>query len=313
VFLLSELRKQILTYYSADVPDVPDVPDVLHVLDYLEKSVIRNSLLVTIDDEDEESVTQIPSFEYSLGILVMPSLPNSITLRKLSQDVKAEEVKAEEVKAAEPTPIKFTDGVSVDNSIINHLMLCLLVKVVWMFLFIQVIHLDMHLNNCLVYLTPKNELSCIIIDFGLATNLNDGEPDRYFTVEEKSHISGMSEEARTRIISAGSPEEKISALTYVLSIIEAVDREHLRRLYHYLTEKEREKRSSLQMIELINWYINTASDESKIQVLDFIQQMITSASSPNEAFLSDVAESEQTRQIAHFAGPIENFIIKKSG
>ena len=288
---LNELLRQVITNPT------PDTPKVQHVIEYF-AFVIGNSYLETTNDANERTYTQIPSFEYSLGILVMPSLPYSITIQKLN----------EYVIAAEPMPVQFTEEVSVDNSTINSAILCLLFKVVWLFIMIQVIHLDMHLNNCLLFLKPPQDFSCMIIDFGLAVNLND-ENDELFTAEYKARISGMSQEARERIMTSETPEEKISAITYVLSTISSVDREHLRILYQHLTPEERAERNVLQMNNLMNWYANVVTDEMKIRIVDNIKELITRSSTPNEAFLRDVAESEATRQIAHFRDPIDAFII----
>ena len=147
-----------------------DNTDSTHLLhDLLNSNAVKNSLDKKRKDIDEIFQYILTDLEqdksHGIGILVMPKVEHSETLDNFAYE----------------TP---HDQDDIDDAYAN-----IIAQTIRLFIDIGVIHFDLHLNNALIFSSqPSNDIKCILIDFGRASNLLSNESDEYFEVEDKKHI-----------------------------------------------------------------------------------------------------------------------------
>jgi hypothetical protein len=64
----------------------------------------------------------------------------------------------------------------------------LLAKALRMFIDIGILHRDLHMNNCLIYRSPEGHLKTLIIDFGIASDLNTEVADSFMSETKKREL-----------------------------------------------------------------------------------------------------------------------------
>ena len=105
-----------------------------------------------------------------LGILLMPTIPNARTFDRFRHDNPNDPI------APEVVP-------EVVRDVIAHT----IAQIARMFIESKIIHLDLHVENVMVYKENEDDgYKSKIIDFGRASIIDSGSPDIYFSIEEKA-------------------------------------------------------------------------------------------------------------------------------
>jgi hypothetical protein len=105
-----------------------------------------------------------------LGILLMPTIPNARTFYRFRRD-----------NPNQPTTPEVVPEV-VRDVIAN-----ILAQIVRIFIESKIIHLDLHVENVMVYKENQDDgYKSKIIDFGRASRIDSGSTDAYFSREEKA-------------------------------------------------------------------------------------------------------------------------------
>jgi hypothetical protein len=103
-----------------------------------------------------------------IGVLTMPAITQSTTLFNFLEL---------------PDGSDFF-GIVITSNIRLYVISNVFAQIVRLFIEIGVIHFDLHLDNVMVYLTPKNKLKTLLIDFGRASNIMSDEPDGIYYKKE---------------------------------------------------------------------------------------------------------------------------------
>ena len=114
-----------------------------------------------------------------LGIILMPAAPNAVIFYDFIDSIK-NRITNREIEA------------NAALIILKDLFASVIAQIVRMYIYLKVIHLDLHGGNILIYehkgsgdtITYKSS----IIDFGIASKLETMKPDAYFSVVEKSEM-----------------------------------------------------------------------------------------------------------------------------
>jgi len=147
----------------------------------------------------------------SLGVVLMPAIPGAQTFYDFR---------------------KRTD-VAID--VVQNVAANIIAQIVRLLIDIQVIHLDLHYANVLVYADNQSDIgvNSTIIDFGIASQINSGTDDAYFNVGEKTLIL-------TEITKFNQDYRKIGKRR--ASDIEPIDkqkRDFIRSVMNYIAEKDK--------------------------------------------------------------------------
>ncbi len=142
-----------------------------------------------------------------LGILLMPTIPDARTFYRFIQ----------ENPNVPTTP-------NVLREVVRDVVANIIAQIVRMFIELKIIHLDLHVDNVMVYKENENDgYKSKIIDFGRASILESGYADVYFSGEEKAEmldeIADMYTEQVNEINIAENAVEKIDFMHDVMDYI----------------------------------------------------------------------------------------------
>ena len=104
---------------------------------------------------------------YEIGILVMPNIQNSVTFHK------------------------FLDINKNNDNVMKEVIIKIITKILRLYVDAKVIHMDLHINNILVYSTDTGEIRVMLIDFGRASSIADEKEDRYLNVIDKTILNNQ--------------------------------------------------------------------------------------------------------------------------
>lgn len=157
-----------------------------------------------------------------IGIIVMPSINRSTTFGDFINL---------------PNRKNFYGKILDDNDK-NKAKACISAQIIRLFINIGVIHFDLHSGNALIYLTPENEIKCLLIDFGRASNIMIDTPDDYFKTTEKLLMKGMKEDFFNSLFQIQDKKEKKNFILDVLNNIAYIDFKKNQEMFNY-TDKNR--------------------------------------------------------------------------
>ncbi len=147
-------------------------------------------------------------YEYrKLGILLMPTIPDTRTFYRFTQE-----------NPNDPTTP------NIYPEVVKDVVANIIAQIARMFIELKIIHLDLHIDNVMVYKENENdEYKSKIIDFGRASILDSGDADVYFSVEEKAEmldeIADIYAEQVNEINIAENDEEKVDFMHDVMDYI----------------------------------------------------------------------------------------------
>ena len=115
------------------------------------------------------------TFDNGLGVLVMPNIKSSVHLEYIMRLRKS--------------------TIEQDENEFIHCMAMLVAQVVRLFISFDVIHFDINTGNVLFFegVEPFT-IRCVLIDFGLSSNISEQIQDNYLSVDEKRVILGKIEQ-----------------------------------------------------------------------------------------------------------------------
>ena len=149
-----------------------------------------------------------------LGVIVMPNVQDSVTLKKLKEmNTKKESL---------------GNKVLVNEKVVINAVACVCAKLAALFIVIHVIHFDLHDNNALVYETPDDNLDCQLIDFGRASDLLSEQDDKYLSILLKNKYSKRTAEMFRRKMQASPRDEddKRERIQEIMEFLNAIDEEN---------------------------------------------------------------------------------------
>lgn len=169
-------------------------------------------------------ITRNTRTDDGLGIILMPKVNRSVTLAHFDN--------------------LFRQGDHVEEEWMVNAIACVAAKVAWLFVDLNVIHYDMHSNNALVILDMDTTVRCQLIDFGVASDLRDGNNDTQLTSAQKKSLM------------------KLTAPVFRLMILEDVATDDERRnrivqLMKFIHEKDLQnnrERYKKEMAQMTSWF-----------------------------------------------------------
>jgi hypothetical protein len=203
------------------------------------KSILKGFLSLKKD------VERLDIYPPGLGILLMQNVEHSQTLSSI--------------------PVNYVE--SDDNNYLRSI--CILIaQVVRLFVFLQVIHFDLHTNNVLFFF-QNDKIMCKLIDFGLASDVSNSDSDFFLSTEEKRKIFAD-------IKTFSSKFYELSG--YVFDEVDEPKIEFIRDVMDYLktqdikiSEKSGIHDGSYQM----NWYENVKSnDRLLLKAFELLREII---------------------------------------
>jgi len=108
-----------------------------------------------------------------------------------------------------------------------------------LFIDIGVIHFDLHMKNALIYLTPNNEIRCLLIDFGRASDIMNSDNDEHLDVIKKDEMIIMKNKFFHSLFDVYDDDDidddnkKRAFILEVLDNIAKIDKETNQEMYVY--------------------------------------------------------------------------------
>lgn len=206
----------------------------------------------------------------SMGIIVMPNIPNSVTYYKFKE--------------------LHSEGRLSDSRFVNG-SICILAKLLFLLLKLRVFHHDFHSGNSMVSVAPPND--CMIIDFGRTSDLNDQTDNKFLNAAEKLDMINHIDLLMTLIAeTSDNAADKLHVIDAVVDYLFAIDGTVAQKLYGI----------PLIMVDVHFWYDNSSDDE-KVLLFERLRSMLfTAYTAQTEA---EVDKLEQDGQLPNF-GPGRN-------
>jgi len=150
---------------------LPRRPTLNHIFDYL-LDLIRHHA------------------DYGIGVIVMPKVVDSVTFGDFYFDIPdGEKLGAAFSNLSGPIPTtSILKRMIMSEDLRDQANIELKANILRLFIDIGVIHFDLHDNNALVYITPSEEIKCLIIDFGRASFIGSRVGDEHLTYDEKRDL-----------------------------------------------------------------------------------------------------------------------------
>jgi len=217
------------------------------------------SLLLLNYDDGQKFLSEIPeshvrhllqgflSVGRGLGILLMQNVENSETLSSIRKNYEV-----------------------MDNNVYLSSLCILIAQVVRLFVFLKVIHFDLHTKNALFFY-QQGEINpmCKLIDFGSASDVSNPNPDFFLTTQEKKDISAKIEIFSSKFYELSgylfdqennkeNNEEKIEFISVVMKYLTSLD-------HNKLYEKFNIPRTPYKY--QMNWYENVIHSSHRDNLL----------------------------------------------
>jgi len=158
--------------------------DSLSLMNFFKESNANNYPIDTTDESPNpitnnsdvfeflSNKSQIPQHDRGIGVLVMPTITQSTTLKQfMSLPINSNFY---------GKIITYPDKL---NAISNAF-----AQIARLFIEIGVIHFDLHAGNIMIYLNSEQEIKCSLIDFGRVSNIHSDDADIYLNKGRKEHI-----------------------------------------------------------------------------------------------------------------------------
>ena len=142
-----------------------------------------------------------------LGIITMPTIQNGVTFGEFTS-----------ARNAHLMRIMFKQS-AITQKVKNEALMCIFVKVVWLLLKMNLYHEDLHQSNSMVYLNTKNEINCLIIDFGKVVDFTNQVGEGKFNYEIKSYLLGFIAKVNSKIQKDITLEEKLHILENIFLML----------------------------------------------------------------------------------------------
>jgi hypothetical protein len=142
---------------------------------------------------------------YGIGVIVMPKVEPSCTLG--------------DVIYGQVTRL---NGIKIN---LNEVYANVSAKIVRLFVEIGVIHFDLHAGNVLVFVTPRGEISTLIIDFGRASDILNRSGDQYLEESDKRTIIAKKGQFYNELLNSNESTSDQNKLDYMLNVLKYVANE----------------------------------------------------------------------------------------
>jgi hypothetical protein len=169
---------------------------------------------------------------YKIGLLTMPKMPDSQTLYDI------------------------IESPSINKDIKNKVGANVIAQIVRLFIELGVIHFDLHFQNVLVCGDVNGKYDTLIIDFGRASDIENGKDDEYLNSTEKTSILAMKNNFYNEFLSKLSrinEEGKIKFMKDVVDYIKIQDDVANKKILMGLYRPEYSQ---------MNWVIDVMADPS---------------------------------------------------
>jgi hypothetical protein len=96
---------------------------------------------------------------------------------------------------------------------------CVITQLIKLFIFIGVVHYDLHMNNALIYLSEEGKLNCLLIDFGRASNIMEDIDDDYMSIADKEDARTEKENYLNQLLTFENQNDKKRLITIILDYL----------------------------------------------------------------------------------------------
>ena len=174
---------------------------------HLPNNSVENSIMTYLNNiiYDRKTNSRYPNRR--LGVVLMPAVPNARTFFSFIQPNKR-------------------DAPYVTVAVVNDVVANIIAQIVRLFVWLKVIHLDLHSNNVLVYYKTEvlsRQYESTIIDFGIASRINPPISDIYFLQGQKKVMEGEINAFNSSFSSIVGNESKIAFMRNVMNCITYYD------------------------------------------------------------------------------------------
>ena len=226
---------------------------------------------------------------YEIGIITMPKVENSTTFGDF-------------IDATNGTHFH---GIRINTEYKNMAYACVGAQIVRLFIDIGVIHFDLHSGNALIYLTPNNEIKCLLIDFGRASNIMSETGDDYLSYRQKQEIMTRKQIYYDSFITFATKEdsteaEKENYIKEALDYIARTDLEINQTLFAF------SRSDSYQM----DWYESYPPAAYKPAFEMLKKSIITIGISITD---KTIKSYEESGNLIDFSGDVASFIVPFPG
>ena len=189
---------------------------------------------------------------YGIGVIVMPNIEKSDTFGKFLNY---------------PDGYDFY-GIEINPETRNLAYASVSAQIARLFIDIGVIHYDLHSGNILIFVTPDNNISSLIIDFGRASNIFNSINDDYLTLGEKRSFNSKRGNYYNKLFFPHQSDEfKKTFLIEVLDFISATDHKKNQEIFQFTDPKRYQMR----------WYDSYPKDtDVPLKAFDILKASITS-------------------------------------
>lgn len=212
----------------------------------------------------------------SLGSLVMPKVPNSVTYNEFSRFNLGHEFHGREIEEQEQC-----DAVA-----------CLVAKIALLYLQGHIVHLDLHTKNAMVYVDHEGLIDCKVIDFGKTVDM-ESHKDRYRERLEK--IQEFVKEVQHT-----APTDRSRKLMLIVDILNAVNDFNLQYRNVEVSKMNGIYKGFMQ-----------SDDDCQEKAFDHLQDLLSDSPPPSLRQL--VHDYEQIHHLVNFEQDIRDFVVPFPG
>ena len=174
---------------------------------HLPNNSVENSIMTYLNNIIYDGKTGARYPNRRLGVVLMPAVPNARTFFSFIRPNKR-------------------DAPYVTAAVVNDVVANIIAQIVRLFVWLKVIHLDLHSNNVLVYYKTEvlsRQYESTIIDFGIASRINPPISDIYFLQAQKKVMDIEINAFNSSFSSIVGNESKIAFMRNVMDCITYYD------------------------------------------------------------------------------------------
>ncbi len=227
---------------------------------------------------------------YGIGIITMPTVEKSMTFGDFLDSPKGTDF----------------HGIQINNTYKNIAYELVTSKIARLFIDVGVIHFDLHANNSLIYLDPTNEIKCLLIDFGRASDIMSETNDEYLNIRDKNEVKDHKEIYFSYLFEIQKYSKKDDAKKdYMLSLLSYIARQD------YFKNQEKFDMGDIHRYQM-NWYDYYPVD-TMVPVNAFNHLLESTTTMGTHITGSTIQNYERQGYLINFNNDVTSFIVPFPG
>jgi hypothetical protein len=227
---------------------------------------------------------------YEIGVIIMPKVEDSITFGDF-------------LDLPDGTVFQ---GITLNTEYKNTAYVCVTSQIARLFIDVGVIHFDLHAYNALIYLTPTNEIKCLLIDFGRASDIMSGTNDEYLNIDDKNEFKNHKDNYFKVLFNIQKySQNDDTKKDYMLSLLSYIARND------YFKNQEKFNFNDIKRYQM-NWYDDYPKDPIvPVNAFNILLESTTTMGTKITGYT--IQNYERQGYLIHFNNDVSSFIVPFPG